>query len=153
MLNLPVPETMKEAWLQLAGSIVFFLSNKRAFVSVPIIIGILTYSVPKVEAYFASEQVVIKKAKPPAREEEDEGSLFSFSSVAYAGKPSKPCADSIVIDNVFWGCNDTTFHLFVVQGTDKIIIHDHKTEETTETELPLLKAREEFYQQQQKGKK
>jgi hypothetical protein len=146
---------MKEAWLQLAGSIVFFVSNKRAFVSIPIIIGILTYSVPKVEAYFSSEQVVVKKAKPAkVIAEEDEGMISFFSSTAYAGKPSKPCADSILIEGTFYGCNDTTFHLFVVQGTDRIIIHDHKTEETTEAELPfLLKAREEFYQQQQKGKK
>jgi hypothetical protein len=153
MLNIPDAENAKEAAGLIIGGLFYFVM-KKPLITLPVLALLMWYPAFAAYDYFTSEKIQVKKAKPAkVVAEEDEGMLSLFSSTAYAGNPTKPCKDSIVINGVFYGCEDTTLQAYALLGGESWIIHDHQTGEINELDLPfVLKARELFYKQQKKGK-
>lgn len=150
MLNIPEAENAKEAAALILGGVFYFVM-KKPLITIPIILILGFFPAIKAYEYFNTEQVVVKKAKPAKMvvdDSEDTGANWSIMSQAYAGKPAKPCADSIVIDGVFYGCNDTTLQAYALLGTDRWIIHDHVVKEVLDVEFPYI--REQRKQQQKK---
>lgn len=149
-LQIPEAETAKEAAVLILGGFLWFIV-KKPVVTVLVLAFLLSGPMYIAWDYAGSYRVQVKKAKPAqAVNEEDTGGLLFFSSKAYAGKPSKPCKDSIVIHGVYYGCLDTTLHGYPVLGSDRWIVHDHETEEVYDVEFPYFREAKQKYEQRKK---
>lgn len=146
-LQIPDAENAKEAVALIIGGLLWFLV-KKPIVTVLVMAFLLSAPAYIAWDYVTTYRVQVKKAKPAQMVNSDEtGSLPSLSSVAYAGKPPKPCKDSIIIHDVFYGCLDTTLHGYPVLNTDRWIIHDHELEEVYDLEFPYFREQKKQYKQ------
>jgi hypothetical protein len=146
-LNIPDAQDPKEAAAFIFAGFLFFLM-KKPIRTVLVLAFLLTGPAYIAWDWATSYRVQVKKAKPAqAITNEDAGSLLSLSSLAYAGKPPKPCKDSILIHGVFYGCQDKSLEAYAILGTEKWIIHDHETKQVYDVEFPFFRDEKKEYRQ------
>lgn len=149
--KIPEAKTAKEAAGLMSAGFLWFLVRQP--IKTVLVLAFLMSGPAYISWDWAtSYRVQVKKASPAKAINEDEemGSLFSPSTVAYAGEAPRKCRDSIKIHDVFYGCKDATLSAFAVLGTDRWIIHDHETEQVYDVEFSFFRDEKQDYKQRKK---